>query len=192
MKQVMRWMKGLKFPDGYVASLRRFVNVMTWKLTGLKSNNYHIIMERLVHVMIRGYLDDALWMVLEELNYFYRQLCTKEIMIEMMQKLKKEIPVLLCKIEKKFPLGFFNTMQHLLIYLSYEAKVGDPIQYRWMYHIERAIRYLKPMVGNRARVEGCITEAFTLKLKEVAYFLSVSFVEEHNVNAPTMRYNVDE
>jgi hypothetical protein len=84
MKQVMRWMKGLKFPDGYVASLRRFVNVMTWKLTGLKSHNYHIIMERLMHVMIRGYLDDALWMVLEELNYFYRQLCTKEIMIEMM------------------------------------------------------------------------------------------------------------
>jgi hypothetical protein len=53
-----------------------------------------------------------------------------------------------------------------------------------MYHIERAIRYLKPMVGNRARVEGYITEAFTLK--EVAYFSSVSFVEEHNVNAPTI------
>jgi hypothetical protein len=46
------------------------------------------------------------------------------------------------------------------------------------------------MVGNRARVEGCIAEAFTLK--EVAYFSSVYFAEEHNVNAPTMRYNVDE
>jgi hypothetical protein len=40
-----------------------------------------------------------------------------------------------------------------------------------MYHIERALIYLKPMVDNRARVEGCITEAFTLK--EVAYFSSV-------------------
>jgi hypothetical protein len=59
-----------------------------------------------------------------------------------------------------------------------------------MYHIERALRYLKPIVGNRARVEGCITEAFTLK--EVAYFSSVYFVEKHNVNAPTIRYNVDE
>jgi hypothetical protein len=53
-----------------------------------------------------------------------------------------------------------------------------------MYHIERTLRYIKPMVGNRARVEGCIAEAFTLK--EVAYFLSVYFAEEHNVNAPTM------
>jgi hypothetical protein len=59
-----------------------------------------------------------------------------------------------------------------------------------MYHIKRALRYLKPMVDNRARVEGCITEAFILK--EVAYFSSVYFAEEHNINAPIIRYNVDE
>jgi hypothetical protein len=108
----------------------------------------------------------------------------------MMEKLDKEIPVLLCKMEKKISLGFFNQMQYLLIHLPYEAKVGGPIKYRWMYHIERALRYLKPMDENRARVEGCITKAFTLK--EVVYFSSVYFVEEHNVNAPMMRYNVDE
>jgi hypothetical protein len=62
-------------------------------------------------------------------------------------------------------------MKYLLIHLLYEAKVGDPVQHKWMYHIERAIIYLKPLVGNRARVEGYITEAFTLK--EVAYFSSV-------------------
>jgi hypothetical protein len=75
-------------------------------------------------------------------------------------------------------------MQHLLIHLPYEAKVGVPVQYRWLYHIERALRYLKPIVGNRARV--------AFMLKEVAYFSSVYFVEEHNVNAPMMWYNVDE
>jgi hypothetical protein len=46
------------------------------------------------------------------------------------------------------------------------------------------------MVGNRARVEGCITEAFMIKA--VAYFSSVYFAEEHNVNAPMMWYNVGE
>jgi hypothetical protein len=92
--------------------------------------------------------------------------------------------------EKIFPPGFFNQMQHLLIHLPYEAKVGGPVQYRWMYHIERALRYLKPMVGNRAMVEGCVTEAFIFK--EVAYFSSIYFIEEHNVNAPTIWYNVDE
>jgi hypothetical protein len=111
-------------------------------------------------------------------------------MVEIMQKLEKEIRVLLCKMEKKFPLGFFNPVQHLLICLPYEVKVGGHVQYRSIYHIERALRYLKPMVGNRARVEWCITEAFILK--EVAYFSSVYFVEDHNFNAPTMRYNIDE
>jgi hypothetical protein len=107
----------------------------------------------------------------------------------MMQTLEKEIPVILCMMEKKFPPRFFNPMQHLLIHLSYEANIG-PIQYRWMYHIERALRYLKPMIGNRARVEGSIAEAFILK--QVAYFSSVYFVEEHNVNAPMVWYSVDE
>jgi hypothetical protein len=46
------------------------------------------------------------------------------------------------------------------------------------------------MVGNRARVEGCITEAFMLK--EITYFSSYYFTEEHNVNAPMMWYNMDE
>jgi hypothetical protein len=109
------------------------------------------------------YFDDVMWIVLAELSYFYRQLCAKEIMVEMMQKMKKEIPVLLCKMEKKFPLRFSNPMQYFLIHLPYEAKVGALVQYRWMYHIKRALRYLKSMVDNRARVEGCITKAFTLK-----------------------------
>jgi hypothetical protein len=51
MKELMRWMKVLKFPDGYAAGLRRSVNIATEKLIGLKSHDYHIIMERLLLVM---------------------------------------------------------------------------------------------------------------------------------------------
>lgn len=141
-------------------------------------------------MMFLGYLDDDVWKALAELSYFYRQLCAKEIKKAMMEKLEKEIPVLICKLEKIFPLGFFNPMQHLLVHLPYEAKVGGPVQYKWMYHIERALKYLRAMVGNKARVEGCIAEAFSLK--EISYFSSVYFVDEHNVNAPTIRYNVDD
>jgi len=126
----------------------------------------------------------------QELSYFYRQLCAKEIRKDMMEKLEKEIPVLVCKLEKIFPPGFFNPMQHLLIHLPYEAKVGGPVQYRWMYLFERALKKLRTMVNNKARVEGCIAEEF--KYKEISAFTSVYFAEENNVNAPTMRYHVDE
>jgi len=93
-------------------------------------------------------------------------------------------------LKKIFPPGFFNSMPHLLIHLLYKAKVGGPVQYRWMYPFERALRRLRHMVGNKARVEGCITEEF--KYKEIAYFSSVYFAEKHNVNLPTMRYHVNQ
>jgi hypothetical protein len=43
------------------------VNLKIGKLIGLKSHDYHIIMERLMPVMFRGYLDDAVWKVLAKL-----------------------------------------------------------------------------------------------------------------------------
>jgi hypothetical protein len=71
-KEVMRWMKGLKFPDGYIAGLRRSMNMMIEKLIGLKSHDYHIIIERLMPIMFQDYLNDAVRMLLTELSYFYR------------------------------------------------------------------------------------------------------------------------
>jgi hypothetical protein len=139
--------------------------------------------------MFRGYFKVSIWKALAELSYFYRQLCAKEIKKDVMEKLETEIHVLICKLEKIFPLGFFNPMQHLLVHLPYEAKVGGPVQYRWMYHIERALKKLSSMVGNKGRVEGCIAEEF--KYKEVAAFTSVYFADEHNINAPTLRYHDD-
>jgi hypothetical protein len=108
----------------------------------------------------------------------------------MMKKLEKETLMLICKLEKIFPPGWFNPMQYLLVHLLYKAKLGGPQQDKWMYHIERALKNLRAMVHNKARVECCIAEEF--KLKEIAYFTSVYFTEHHNVNAPTMRYHVDE
>jgi hypothetical protein len=98
------------------------VNLESGKLSGVKSHDYHIFMERLLPVIFCGYMDDDVWMALDELSHFYRQLCAKEIKKEMMEKLEEEIPVLVCKLEKIFPPGWFNPMQHLLVHLQYEAK----------------------------------------------------------------------
>jgi hypothetical protein len=57
-----------------------------------------------------------------------------------------------------------------------------------MYPFETALKRLRHMVGNKTRVEECITEEF--KYKEIAYFMSLYFIEKHNVNAPTMWYHV--
>lgn len=85
-KQLMKWLKNLKFPDGYAAGFRRSVNLKTGKFSGLKSHDYHIIMERLLPVMFRGFVKNDVWKALAELSYFYRHLCAKEIKKEMMEK----------------------------------------------------------------------------------------------------------
>jgi hypothetical protein len=76
-KEVMKCMKDIKFPDGYAAGFRRSVNLKTMKMNGLKSHDFHIIMERLMPVMFRGYISDAVWKTLAEVSYFYIQLCAK-------------------------------------------------------------------------------------------------------------------
>jgi hypothetical protein len=69
-KEVLIWLKNLKFPDGYAACFRRAVNLDMGKLSGVKSHNYHIFMERLLPLMFHGYLDDDVWIVLAELSHF--------------------------------------------------------------------------------------------------------------------------
>jgi hypothetical protein len=44
-----------------------------------------------------------------------------------------------------------------------------------MFHIERALKKLRAMVGNKARVKGCIAEQF--KLKEVACVCNVTNID---------------
>jgi hypothetical protein len=67
----------------------------------------------------------------------------------MMQKLEKEIVVLVCKMEKLFPSRWFNVMQHFLLHLPWEARVGGPTQFRWMYSQERELKKLRVTVRKR-------------------------------------------
>jgi hypothetical protein len=55
-KQLMKWLKNLKFPNGYAAGFRRSVNLKTSKFFRLKSHDYHIIMERLLPVIFHGFI----------------------------------------------------------------------------------------------------------------------------------------
>jgi hypothetical protein len=68
-------------------------------------------------VMFHDYFDTDLWKIFAELSYFYRHICANQVSKAMMQKLEKEIMVLVCKMEIIFPPRWFNMMQHLLVHL---------------------------------------------------------------------------
>jgi hypothetical protein len=187
-KEVLRWLKTLKFLDCYAVNMKRAVNVSIGKLNGLKSHDYHIFIERLMPVMFRGYFKADLWKMFTELSYFYRQICAKQVSKAMMQRLENEIAVLVCKMETLFSPGWFNAMQHLLVHLPWEAMVGGPVRFRWMYSQERELKKLRYTVCSKARVEGCIVDVFVCK--EITNLPSMYFSRANNVNAPTTRYHV--
>jgi hypothetical protein len=83
-KEVLRWLKTLKFLDRYATNIKQAVNVGTGKLNGLKSHDYHIVIERLETVMFHGYFKADLWKMFAKLSYFYRQICAKQVSNAMM------------------------------------------------------------------------------------------------------------
>ncbi|GJV21417.1 putative reverse transcriptase, RNA-dependent DNA polymerase, LTR copia-type gag-polypeptide [Tanacetum coccineum] len=85
---------------------------------------------------------------------FFRDLCSTTLKVEQLEKMERNIVVTMCKLEKILPPGFFDHMEHLLVHLSYEARVGGPEQYRWMYPFERKFEAeLKVKMPNMTSVQ---------------------------------------
>ena len=56
-REAFAWLKHvMKFTDGYASNISKGVNVSTCRVTGLKSHDYHIWVERIMPVMVRGYV----------------------------------------------------------------------------------------------------------------------------------------
>lgn len=108
-----------------------------------------------------------------ELSLFFEEICATELRAATMETAELAIIEIICKLEKIFPPAFFDVMEHLVVHLPYEAKVGGPVQYRWMYPFERGMLYLKRKVRNMARVEGSIAEAYILE--EISNHASLHF-----------------
>jgi len=136
-KALCEWIKNLKFPDGYASKFSRCIDVQGDKLHGLKSHDYHIIMERLLPIALRELLPTNVCKAITEISQFFRDLCSSQIHIDDMVCLEKNVPKIIYKLEKHFPPTFFNVMDHLPVHLPYEARVSGPVQYRWMYPFER-------------------------------------------------------
>lgn len=134
-EKFLEFLKSIKLPDGYGANISRCVKEK--KLTGLKSHDCHILLQRFIPLGARGYLNKEVNGVLCELGDFFRELCFKTLRIKDVQKLDRNIPLILCKLEKVFPPAFFTVMVHLAVHLPREALIAGPVHPRWMYPIER-------------------------------------------------------
>ncbi|XP_066347783.1 uncharacterized protein [Miscanthus floridulus] len=129
-----KFLKGIKFPDGYAANLARYISEDGSKVQGkLKTHSCHILLQRIIHVGLRGLVRKDVYEAVAELGTFFRELCSRNLRIDVVKRLKEEIPLILCKLEKIFPPAFFDVMVHLAVHLPDEALLRGPVQYGWMY-----------------------------------------------------------
>ncbi|CAN1153447.1 hypothetical protein LINPERHAP2_LOCUS19416 [Linum perenne] len=159
-REFCQFLKKLKVPDGFSSNISQCVNVNERKISGMKSHDCHVLLQHVIPLAIRGLLPKEVCEPIIELSIYFRSLCSKSLHLDQLEQLKKQIPLTLCKLEKIFPPAFFDVMVHLPIHLADEAMLGGPVQYRWMYPIERYLYQLKSFVRNRTHPEGSIAEGY--------------------------------
>jgi len=129
--------KKLKLPDGYASNLFRCVDMREAKLFGMKSHDCHVFMQLLLPIAFKS-LPKPIWNTLTEFSQFFRELTSPILREDRLRVMEQNIPIILCKLEQIFPPTFFDSMEHLPLHLPYEARIGGPMQYRWMYPFDRS------------------------------------------------------
>jgi hypothetical protein len=133
----LEFLRNVKFPDGYASNISRCVNMEAKTLNGLKTHDCHILLQRILPVALRGLVRKDVYEAIAELGTFFRELCSKTLKVDKLHQMKKDIVIILCKLEKIYPPAFFDVMVHLAVHLPDEALLRGPVQYGWMYPIER-------------------------------------------------------
>lgn len=128
-------LENVKFPHGYTFNFARWI--CKRKLSGLKTHDFHVIMQEVLPITSRRSTNKRISSVLIELFPFFRVLCSKVLKLDELKLLQERVPKILSTMEKLFPPGFFTIMVHLVTHLATEAKLARPIHYLCMYPIER-------------------------------------------------------
>jgi hypothetical protein len=134
-KSFYDFLSNIKFPDGFASKISRCVSADRTKLQGLKTHDCHILLQSILPAAMRGFLDKDIYQAIAELGKFFEELCNKTLNNDVLVEMKKEIPIILVKLEKKFPPAFFDVMMHLAVHLPDEALLRGPVHYGWMYPI---------------------------------------------------------
>ncbi|XP_062100897.1 uncharacterized protein LOC133806824 [Humulus lupulus] len=80
----------LKLPYGYSSNISNCVDVEKRKLTGLKSHDYHVIMQQLLVVAIKGLMEEGCRVTILQLSKFFYGLCQRVVDNEEIIKLEFE------------------------------------------------------------------------------------------------------
>ena len=102
------FLKPVKYSNGYAANISRSVSTRNDKLSSLKSHKYHVLLQRILSIGMRGFVDTNITTLLFEFGSFFQDLCSKILRQSDLEELEERIVLILCKMEKFFSPAFFD------------------------------------------------------------------------------------
>ena len=87
-KEFCKFIKSVKFPDGYAANLSRNITICDGRILGLKTHYCHVLLQKLLHIAIQPYLNKDLCTTLAKLSSFFQTLCAKTLYVSDLEKLE--------------------------------------------------------------------------------------------------------
>ena len=150
-------------PQGYSSNVSRLVSMNDLKLVGMKSHDYHVLMQQFLPIAIRGIMQDDVRMTITRLCMFFNAICSKVIDTEKLDELENEGYIILCQLEMHFAPAFFDIMVHLIVHLVREIRLCGPVYLRWMYPFEQFMKVLKGYSKNPYRPEASIVERYLVE-----------------------------
>ncbi|KAL0324750.1 UNVERIFIED_CONTAM: hypothetical protein Scaly_2442100 [Sesamum calycinum] len=116
------------------------------RMHDMKSHGYHVFIQKLILTGFREMLPEHVWSTLIEVSLLFQSICSTTLDVHKFNELENSVAIILCNLEKIFSPAFFDSIEHLIVHLPYEACIGGLVQHKWMYPLERFLSELKKKV----------------------------------------------
>ena len=158
-REFVEQVSAIRTPTGYGSSLGKHLKKA--RFCGLKSHDYHCLLQQIIHVAIRNLLQPLQRTTLIRLGKSFSRICTRVVDRAELEALRLYVVEIMCILEVCFPPAFFDIMQHTLIHLVDELEVCSPVGGWWMYPCERYLGTLKAHVRSKAHPEASMANGYT-------------------------------
>ena len=145
-------------PTGYGSALGK--HIKKCKFQGLKSHDYHCLIQQIIPVVSRTLLQPLQRTALIRLGKSLNRICARVVDKTEIAALRVYVAETLCFLEVCFPPSFFDVMEHTLVHLVDELEICGPVGGRWMYPCERYLGTLKSFVRNKAQPEASMAKGY--------------------------------
>ncbi|XP_019184592.1 PREDICTED: uncharacterized protein LOC109179541 [Ipomoea nil] len=92
-------LNGVKVPSGYSSNIKKLVSMKDLKLVGMKSHDYHVLMQHMLPIAIRDILPKHVRRAITKLCFFFNAICSKVIDLDVLDDLQADVVVTLCQFE---------------------------------------------------------------------------------------------